>query len=140
MTTDVVLDTNVLVYLFDGRDARKQRLARQVVEECGRLGVASIPAQVLAEFSSVMLRKVGRDAGEVQADIDSFRRSFPVLPLTAPVVAEALRGVQSHGLSYYDAQIWAVARLAQATTVLSEDFRTGARLEGVEFVDPFADG
>jgi predicted nucleic acid-binding protein len=137
-TPTIVLDTNVLVYLFDGRDPVKQRMARTTVDNLGRLGTASIPAQVLAEFSSVMLRKARRDAKDVADDVDSFRRAFPVLPLTAAVVEEALRGVHAYGLSYYDAQIWAVAHLAQATTVLSEDFNAGARLEGVAFVDPFA--
>jgi hypothetical protein len=32
------------------------------------------------------------------------RLAFPVLPLTGPVVLEALRGVGEHMLSIYDAQ------------------------------------
>ena len=31
--------------------------------------------------------------------------AFPVLPLTGPVVLEALRGVREHKLSFYEAQI-----------------------------------
>jgi hypothetical protein len=31
--------------------------------------------------------------------------AFPLLPLTGPVVLEALRGVREHMLSYYEAQI-----------------------------------
>ena len=30
--------------------------------------------------------------------------AFPILPVTGPVVLEALRGVREHMLSYYDAQ------------------------------------
>lgn len=134
----VVLDTHVLVSLFDGREEDKQHRARATVENLGGLGTAAIPAQVLAEFSSVMLRKKGRAAEAVTADVDAFRRAFPVLPLTGAVVEEALRGVRTYQLNYYDAQIWAVAHLAQASTVLTEDFNTGARIEGVAFVDPFA--
>ena len=62
--------------------------------------------------------------------------AFPVLPLTGPVVLEALRRVRDHGLSYYDAQIWAIARLGQVGVVLSEDFNPGAVIEGVRFADP----
>ena len=43
--------------------------------------------------------------------------AFPLLPLTGPVVLEALRGVGEHMLSYYEAQIWAVARLGQVGVV-----------------------
>jgi predicted nucleic acid-binding protein len=43
-------------------------------------------------------------------------------------------------LSYYDAQIWAVARLNRIPLVLSEDFSDGSVIEGVRFANPFADG
>jgi hypothetical protein len=62
--------------------------------------------------------------------------AFPLLPLTGPVVLEALRGVREHLLSYYDAQIWAVTRLGQVAVVLSEGFNPGAVLDGVSFTNP----
>jgi predicted nucleic acid-binding protein len=62
--------------------------------------------------------------------------AFPVLPITGPVVLEALRGVREHMLSYYKAQIWAVARLGQVGVVLSEDFKVGVVLDGVSFTNP----
>lgn len=45
----------------------------------------------------------------------------------------------SNHLAYYDAQIWACARLNHIPVVLSEDFQDGQTLEGVRFVDPFAE-
>lgn len=51
-------------------------------------------------------------------------------------MSEVLRGVQEHNFSYYDAQVWAAARLGQVAGILSEDFNTGATIEGVQFVDP----
>jgi len=62
--------------------------------------------------------------------------AFPLLPLTGSVVLEALRGVGEHTLSFYDAQIWAVARLGHMGVVLSEDFNPGAVLDGVSFTNP----
>ncbi len=59
-----------------------------------------------------------------------------MLPLTGPVALEALRGVREHLLSYYDAQIWAVARLGQVGAVLSEGFNPGAVLDGVSLANP----
>jgi predicted nucleic acid-binding protein len=59
-----------------------------------------------------------------------------VLPLTPAVVLEAVRGVRDHRLSYFDAQVWAAAKLGQVNIILSEDFNTGATLEGVSFVNP----
>jgi predicted nucleic acid-binding protein len=56
------------------------------------------------------------------------------------LVLEATRGVQDHLLPYWDAQIWATARLNQIPIVFSEDFNAGAVLGGVRFVNPFAGG
>ena len=58
--------------------------------------------------------------------------------VTSLVVLEAARGVQDHQLAYYDAQVWATARLNQIPVIFSEDFTSGTTLEGVRFVDPFA--
>ena len=53
---------------------------------------------------------------------------------------EAARGVRQHRLRFYDAQIWATARLNQVPTIFTEDFEDGRRLEGVQFVNPLVSG
>ena len=65
--------------------------------------------------------------------------AWPVFPLTPFIVLEATRGVRDHQLAYWDAQIWAAARLNQIPVIFSEDFNAGSVLEGVRFVNPFAD-
>jgi predicted nucleic acid-binding protein len=72
--------------------------------------------------------------------IDLFIRIWPVYDLTSMIVLEAGRGVRDHQFSYYDAQIWATARLNQVPIILSEDFSAGSIIEGVRFVDPFSPG
>lgn len=79
-------------------------------------------------------------ADEVYRQVGLYERAFPVVALTPAVVLEAVRGLRDHGFSYYDAQIWAVAKLNQVPVVLSEDFASGSTVEGVTFVDPFAEG
>jgi predicted nucleic acid-binding protein len=39
-------------------------------------------------------------------------------------------------MSYYDAQIWATARLNQIPTIFTEDFEHARRVEGVQFLNP----
>ena len=56
----------------------------------------------------------------------------------ADLVPDAVRGVGDHRMSYYDAQVWAAAKLNQVPVVLSEDFPSGATVEGVTFLDPLA--
>ena len=137
MAARYVLDTNVLVYALDRREPEKRDRAREVLRRLGTSG-AILPAQVLSEFANVCLRKLEPrpDPAAVQREVERLLLAFPVLPLTGPVVLEALRGVREHLLSYYDAQIWAVARLGQVGVILSEDFNPGAVLDGVSFANP----
>ena len=43
-----------------------------------------------------------------------------------------------HHLSYWDAQIWATAKLNQIPVVFSEDFFDGQTTEGIRFMNPFS--
>ena len=51
-----------------------------------------------------------------------------------------MRGVLRYRLSYWDSLIWAAANMNDIPCVLSEDFSDGRRIEGVVFLNPFADG
>lgn len=138
-----LLDTNVLIYGFDGAEPEKQAKALDVVARVGRpvpsAPAAALPAQALAEFARVATARLKPPlpADEVYRQVELYERAFPVVALTPAVVLEAVRGLRDHGFSYYDAQIWAAARLNQIPVVLSEDFASGSTVEGVTFVDPF---
>ena len=58
--------------------------------------------------------------------------------MTGLIVLEAARGIWDHQLNFWDAQIWAAARLNQIGVIFSEDFSPGAIIEGVRFINPFA--
>lgn len=138
MSPRYLLDSNVLVYTLDAREPDRRERAKEIFRLVALNGSAALPAQALSEFSNVCLRKLKPPLKpeEVRREIERLYRVFPVIPLTAPVVMEALRGVEEHQFSYYDAQIWAAARLAQVPVVLSEDFNPGATLEGISFLNP----
>jgi len=137
MAARYVVDTNLLVYALDRREPEKRQRASEVLRRVGRGGTATLPAQVLSEFANACLRKLEPrpEPEAVRREIERLMLAFPVLPLSGPVVLEALRGVREHMLSYYDAQIWA-ARLGQVGVILSEDFNPGAVLDGVSFANP----
>lgn len=136
-----LLDTNLLVYCFDAAEPVKQQRALDVLVRVGRVPSAALPVQVLAEFSHVALRKLvpPLPPAEVYRQVELYEQAFPILPLTPAIVLEAVRGVRDHSFAYYDAQIWAAARLSQISTVLSEDFPTQATVEGVTFLNPLED-
>ena len=143
MVARYLLDTNVLVYGVDPADPEKQARALDVLARVGRPSpvgpAAAIPAQALAEFSRVTLFRLRPPvpSDDVYRQIGLYERTFPIVPLTPAVVLEAVRGVRDHQFPYYDAQIWAAAKLNQIPVVLSEDFDSGSTVEGVTFVNPF---
>jgi len=134
-----LLDTNVLIYSLDPRDIPKRNRARAVLEHVVERSNAALPSQVLAEFANVSLRKLGFAPDQSYRQVERFELLFAVYPLVPALVLEALRGVKDHSFSYYDAQIWAAAKLYQVPIVLSEDFSGGATVEGVTFLNPFSE-
>lgn len=138
MNASYLIDTNLLVYCFDENAPEKKNRAVKTLDQLGRLPSAALSIQVIAEFSNVALYKLEPplEPDEVSTQVELYKGVFPVLPLTYNVVIEALRGVRDHSFSYFDAQIWATAKLNQIPVVLSEDFDTGTTIEGVTFANP----
>ena len=136
----ILIDTNLLVYLYDTGSPRKAAVARRVLDRLELTRSGRLSVQSLTEFIHVSTRKIdppiSRDEALTQATL--FARMWPIFGLTPLIVLEAARGARDHGLPYYDAQIWASARLNQVTILFSEDFSDGQLLEGVRFVNPFS--
>ena len=139
MATSVLIDTNILVYTFDQNDPARQDQAIQVLRVLSENGSGRLSVQCLSEFAAVVTRRLqpAMSPADTIAQVTRFQQIFPILGLTPMIVLEALRGVQTHQFSYYDAQIWASARLNQIPVVFSEDFNQGV-LEGVRFINPLA--
>ena len=136
----ILVDTNVLVYFYDQNSPEKQARASQVLNRLREAGLGRLSTQALAEFINAAMRKLDPPLTAAQAmeQASLFAGSWVVLDLTPQIVLEAARGVRDHGLSYYDSQVWASARLNQIPIIFSEDFQDGQFLEGVRFVNPFA--
>ena len=140
MTADVLLDTNVLVYAYDPRERAKQRRALAVLRRLVAVGQGRISTQVLGEFCAVTTTRLRPrlTPGEAVHQAVALAATWPVLLVTPFIVFEAARGAAQHRLPYWDAQLWATARLNQIATILTEDFADGRVLDGVRFVNPFA--
>lgn len=141
MMDSVLIDTNILVYAYDQNAPVKQRRAIDVLERVRDAQTGVVTAQVLSEFYSVATRKLSPPLTPTQAEaqLRAFSMQWPVLPITEAVVFLAARGTQEHQMHFWNAQIWAAARLHGITLIYSEDFATGAVIEGVRFVNPLAE-
>jgi predicted nucleic acid-binding protein len=135
----VLMDTNILVYTFDPRDTERQEQAFELLSYLEDRDTGCLSVQCLSEFVNVVLSKKFLTINQAIQKVAEWRFVFPVYDLTPQIVLEAARGVRDHQLSYYDAQIWACARLNQVAMVFSEDFQDGQILEGIRFVNPFGE-
>jgi len=139
MIDERFVDTNVLVYAYDRSEPHKQRQALTLIDELVTSGAGVISAQVLSEFFVTVTRKLPAplSPSEAYTRIEHFLQFWRVLDLTGMIVLEAGRGVREYQLNFWDAQIWAAARLHQIPIVFTEDFNSGQVIEGVRFINPF---
>ena len=131
-------DTNILVYAADRSAGDRHAAAAELVERLIRAGVCVQTLQSLCEFFNVITRKTGIDPGLAAEFVEGWRMVMPVEPASTDDLSHAIRGVREHGLSFWDALLWATARRAGVRLLLSEDFQDGRTIEGVRIANPFA--
>jgi len=140
MTAEILVDTNVLVYAYDRSEPEKQNRALDVLDRLLVTGKGALSTQVLSEFFNTTTRKLTAPLSLEQAysRLEHYVRFWPVFDVAPNVILEAVRGVRDYAFNFWDAQIWAVARLNGLSVVFSEDFNPGSKIENVTFVNPLA--
>lgn len=138
MSAPIFVDTNVLLYEWDGSVPEKQARAIDWMQHlfAGRVGRLSF--QVLAEFYRGATQKL-RPALKPETAEKYARTFFPWNPVTIDegVLDAAWRIQRSYKLSWWDALIVAAAQSAGCRTLLSEDFQAGQEFGNLVVVNPF---
>lgn len=133
----ITLDTNVLFYTVDADAGSRQERARELVRRAARGQDCFLTLQTLCELFAATTRKGKLTVAKAKALLADYQRLFPVVAATPGSLRLAVRAVEEHGLSFWDAMQWAVAKQAGADLFLSEDLQHDRDLEGVRFRDPF---
>lgn len=138
----VLIDTNLLVYRFDPRFPRKQRIAEDVLRRCITEETARLPHQAVLEFFAVVTRPIKGGppllaAEEAYRETEELLAQFPVLYPSDRVVRTALRGAAAYQLSWFDAHLWAYAEVYGISELLSEDFQHDRLYGTVRVINPF---
>ena len=116
---EAFFDTNVLLYLLSANEKKADR-----VEEILTPG-STISVQVLNEFASVAMRKLGMKVAEVREALDPIKTICTVVPLTVLIHQRGLQIAERYGFSIYDALIVAAALDADCVTLYTEDLQHG---------------
>jgi predicted nucleic acid-binding protein len=130
------VDTNVLLYVHDPRDAVKQAKAAALVQS---LTDPALLWQVACEYiaASHKLEPLGFRRQEAWNELRTLQSAWTlILPEWKHLqAAESL--LASHSLSFWDALLIAVASEAGVTTLYSEDFGGLPPIGGMSIVNPF---
>lgn len=139
--TEILIDTNILVYVFDLAEASKRSHSVVIMRELQNRSLGCLSIQCLSEFFNATTRGTSPKLtiNVALQHLQDYLLAFPTFPLTQSIVLEAARAVRDHSISFYDAQIWASALINDIPIVFSEDFQDGRVIEGVRFVNPFAE-
>ncbi len=138
-----LVDTNVLVYRFDPRFPREQRIATELL----RSGIANetlrVAHQGILEFVVAVTRPLQRgrpllEPPEAHREAEELLAQFDVLYPNETIVRNALRGAAAYQLSWFDAHMWAYAEYYGLAEILSEDFQHNRLYGPVRAVNPFA--
>ena len=136
-----LVDTNVLVYAYDLDDPSKHAIARALLEQLSNQGRLIFSTQVFNEFCSVMMRPsrtTPMSPAQLGITLRRLTATGDVVPVTFSLTFRALEAMPRHGMSFWDALIWAAAAENGAAMIDTEDFQDGRDIDGVRFVNPFA--
>ena len=136
MTSEVFLDTNILLYAALGMDdsPEKWAIARQILLE----GKFATSAQVLSEFYSNVIRKGRRPLSKPEAL--NWVRQLALKPCQAidgQLVEQAIGFSDRYQISYWDGAIIAAAHRLGAKLVLTEDLNHDQTYGAVTALNPF---
>jgi predicted nucleic acid-binding protein len=132
----LAFDTNLLVYAVDPSEGDRHVTASLLIERALHKRRGVLILQTLAEFHSVTTGQLKVRPEDMLRFVDRLRAVLAVHAADERDFDRATRA-DRHGLSFWDALLWATADRIGARYLLSEDFQDGRVLGGVTFVDPF---
>lgn len=137
----VFVDTNVLLYMVDDREADKRDRARAWMAVCWARRCGRLSTQVLNEFYWNVGKKFASalSRGDARAEVRRYQHWQPWVIDHATV--EAAWAVESrYRLSYWDALMVAAAQQQGCELLLTEDLQHDQVIDGVRVINPFCVG
>ncbi|HTS46904.1 MAG TPA: PIN domain-containing protein [Bryobacteraceae bacterium] len=141
MSVGALVDTNILVYRYDHRYQRKQRIATEVLRRGADDGSIRVPHQAIIEFVAVVTRPVRGHIilpqDQALREAEEFLREFKVLYPNEMILREAVRGCAAYRMSWFDAHLWAYAEHYGLSELLTEDLQHDRFYGTVRVLNPF---
>jgi predicted nucleic acid-binding protein len=136
----VFVDTNVLLYAQDPRDADKQAKAAAWLAACWRRDVGRLSTQVLHELYANLLRLAPKLGVPGARAIASRYRAWRPWLVDETTIDTAWDLQDRTPLAYWDALMVAAAQQQGCAFLLTEDLQHDQRIDTLRIVNPFLVG
>lgn len=133
MSDKILLDTNLWVYLYAQNEPKALRVRQLVNEHFADIVVST---QILGELYHVLTRKALCAPEQARTIVNEMCATFPVLPVAAEHVLQALDIVKDYTYSYWDSLMLATALLNDCVRVYSEDMQHDQTIGGLRIINP----
>ena len=138
MTGPVFVDTNVIVYARDSRDAAKQQRAHDWLDFLWETKRGRLSRQVLQEYYVTVTQKLKPGMTVEEARVDVRALFHWLAPIDPEALVESAWTLQDRfSLSFWDALVVGAAQCLGCTHLISEDLQSGQGLGGIRVVNPF---
>ena len=136
-----LVDTNILVYRFDNRFPRKQKIATEILLRGIAEDSVRLPHQAMVEFVAVVTRQIHGHSilqlADALREAEELLYQFPVLYPNKAILHNAIRGCAAYRLNWFDAHLWAYAEYYGLGEILTEDLQHDRLYGTVRIVNPF---
>jgi predicted nucleic acid-binding protein len=134
MTERVFLDTNLLVYYYSEDESEKSAIIGNIIKSNDIV----ISAQIINEFSYVMIRKFGKGPELIREIIEAWGKEFDLKDLTSALSIESLNIHKRYGFSFWDSLVIAAALENNCGILFTEDLHHNQIInEKLIVVNPF---
>ncbi len=133
----IAVDTNILLYAIDPSAGAKNSQAKLCLYALSKAGCGCFPLKTIEEFFYVVKRKAITSLDLCRQFIEQQAQSFTFVDTLYEDVLAALDVSDRGQLSFWDAIVFATAKRAGCSIMLSEDGPSDATINGITWINPF---
>lgn len=134
-----LIDTNILVYAYDKSDLKKHKLAKEVVKAAWLTQSGVLSIQNLAEFYSIITRKIQKPVSTSQAKqiILDLSEGFEILKYSEQTIISAINNQMIYKIPFWDSLIVATMEENSIDTIITENEKDFKKVEWLNVINPF---
>ena len=134
-----LIDTNILVYAYDRSYLKKHKIAKEVVKTSWQTKSGVLSTQNLAEFYSIITRKVQKPIAISKAKqiILDLIEGFEILRYSEQTIVSAIDNQMIYGIPFWDSLIVATMEENSIDTIITENEKDFKKVEWLNVINPF---